>query len=68
MCTHAIVNEISKKNPRKSAHSFQLRIDSLNRKRDNDNAETPINSFRWFDFFCLYCHCMCLWFFSPIQE
>lgn len=53
MCTHAIVNGISKKKSTKSAHSFQLRIDSLNRKRDNDNAETPINSFRWFGFFLL---------------
>lgn len=37
---------------RKSAHSFQLRNDSSERKRDNDNDETPINS-RIFYSICL---------------
>lgn len=40
----------------KSAHSFQLRTDSSNRKRDNDNdnAATPINSFCALVFFLLW--------------
>lgn len=37
---------------RKSAHSFQLRNDSSERKRDNDNDETPFNS-RIFYSICL---------------
>lgn len=61
--------EFRKKNSTKSAHSFQLRIDSLNRKRDNDNAETPITSFRWFGFFFATIVIVCAGgFFSPIEE